>query len=116
MHNQGDKLVRKLGLGKITKRQFIQKTAAGAAGVMLTPWPSYGREKSSTPAAKSRVILSTHRNIIDDSGNINAEIARRTMDETLVALTQKASVKDAWMSVFPRLESACCQRSFLVQF
>ena len=105
MHNKGKNLLEKLDFKRITRRQFMQKTAAGAAGVILTPWPGYGNEKISTPGTKSRVVVATHTNIVDENARVNAEIVRKAVDETLVALTQKATIKDAWMAIFPKFKS-----------
>ena len=94
MGNKEQKMLKKLSHKKITRRQFIQKTSAGAAGVILLPWPLYGKEMVSTPEEKSRLVVATHSKIVDENGKINAEIARKVVDETLMALTQKPSVKD----------------------
>ena len=89
---------------KITRRRFIKATAVGAAAAYLTPRLNSTLLHAASP--KSRVIMASHNNVVDASEQIHANIVRTTVDETLVALTNTSSIRDAWTYIFPRLQSS----------
>lgn len=90
---------------KITRRHFIKTTAVGTA-VVLASSLFFPKEPAEAAEARSRVVAASYSNIVDASEQINTKIVRSTLDETLVALTNTASVRDAWAKIFPRLQSS----------
>lgn len=89
---------------KITRRQFMKSTAVGAMTYLApTLIPSAGNVFATE--AKSRVVMTTHSTIVDASEQIKTHLVRSVLDETLLALTNAASVRDAWTQIFPRLQT-----------
>ncbi len=89
---------------KITRRHFIKTTAAGTAAC-LAPTLFFPKGHLLAAETESRVIMASHSNIVDASEQINTKIIRSMLDETLVALTNTDSVREAWGKIFPRLQS-----------
>ncbi len=87
---------------RLTRREFIKATAAGAAAVYLAPSMALGADV--TPA-KSRVIRINHKNLIGPDERINAAYARESVDRALLMLFEEKQVADAWQRVFPNLKT-----------
>ncbi len=83
-----------------TRRQFIKSTAVGATGICLAPSFAFSADTD-----LSRVINVTHANLINSDDQVNAKNARQCVDEALLLLTQKEDIKDAWMEIFPNLQT-----------
>lgn len=88
-----------------TRRQFLTTTMAGAAAAYLAPVIKVIPKEVIVTEVKSRVILAAHNHIIGSNEKINAAIVRTVLDENLIALTNTTSVKDAWIQIFPALQS-----------
>jgi len=91
---------------KITRRRFIKTTAVGAAAAYFAPELISAAGDVFAAEIKSRVVMASHNRIVDSSEQINSKIVRTVVDEALIALTNSASVQDAWTQIFPRLQSA----------
>jgi len=90
-------------MGKvIQRRQFVKTVATGTAAAYLAPMSVFGKSRVTN---KSRVVRASHNSIIDSADKIDPVMARTTIDEAVVALTNTSSVKDAWAAIFPDLKS-----------
>ena len=91
---------------KLTRRQFIHRTAVGTAATCFLPWLGTGSGNAIADEKRSRVVTVSHSRIIDDSGTISEKITRQAVDDILVLLMKTSTVKDAWMALFPKLNSS----------
>lgn len=89
----------------ITRRRFVKTTAICTAAAYFVPDVIFGGGGVLAAESKSRVIMASHSQIVDASEQINAKIVRTGVDEALIALTNAASVQDAWAQIFPDLQS-----------
>lgn len=89
----------------ITRRGFFKTAIIGAAATYLAPTLTFETNKAFSAELKSRVVMASHPNIVDASEQIQARVVRTTVDEMVIALTNTTSVRDAWMQLFPRLQS-----------
>ncbi len=88
------------------RRKFIKTTATGAAAVVLAPEMVFNTNNALATTAKSRVVVASNQRLVNDSHQIEEAIVRKTLDEVLIALTNKPSIQDAWMHIFPNLQSS----------
>jgi uncharacterized protein (DUF362 family) len=89
----------------LNRRKFIKTTATGVAATYLAPASILNTRKAIGAEPKSRVVVATRSKLIDSSDRINREVVRATVDEVLMALTNKPSTRDAWLHIFPNLHS-----------
>ena len=83
--------------GILTRRDFIRGTAGTALGVSLMgPKWLHSSEKN---AGSSLVIIVRDQNVMDDNRNINTGILKKMLDQTIITLTGKKNMKDAWLSL-----------------
>ena len=87
------------------RRQFIKTTAVGAAATYLGPSLIFRTPNAFSADVKSRLVRAFHSNIIDSNETINPKIVRTVVDETVIALTNQVSIRDAWMQIFPHLQT-----------
>ena len=87
----------------ISRRYFIKTAAVGTVATCL---PVFRPVSVNAGTAKSRIILGEHSNLVDVSEQINTNVVRTLLDESLIAFTNTASVRDAWEKIFPRLQSS----------
>ncbi len=90
----------------IKRRKFIKTTATSAAAVCLAPAMVFNADNVLAAAAKSRVVVASNPKLVNDSQQIEKKIVRETLDEVLIALTNKPTIRDAWLHVFPNLQSS----------
>jgi uncharacterized protein (DUF362 family) len=83
----------------------MKTTAISTAVAYFAPDVILGIGDVLAAESKSRVVLSSHSQIVDASEQINSKIVRTVVDETLIALTNTISIQDAWAQVFPDLQS-----------
>ncbi|MCP4022370.1 MAG: DUF362 domain-containing protein, partial [Desulfobacteraceae bacterium] len=83
---------------RISRRQFIKSSAAGAAAIYMAPTLTLGADQ------KSRVVIVKHNGLINADEAVDAKNARISVDKALLELTQKDSIKDAWQNIFPDLK------------
>lgn len=88
-----------------TRRHFLKTAVVGAAATTIAPGFLSGNRLFYATEGFSLVMMATHNQLVDAGENINMQIARTVLEETLVALTNAASIQDAWMQIFPNLQS-----------
>ena len=88
----------------ITRRDFLKTAVLGTAGVCLPPVLSVAG--AHTARMKSRVVRASHSRSVGDDERIQADIVRGLIDETLPVMTGTGSIRDAWLSIFPKLQSS----------
>ncbi len=88
----------------IKRRKFIKATTASAAAVYLAPGIVFGADDSKPVVDKSRVVVASNQKLVNASHQIDKELVRETLDDVLIALTNKATIYDAWMHIFPNLQ------------
>jgi uncharacterized protein (DUF362 family) len=89
----------------IHRRQFIKTVAAGTVASYFAPSLMFNPTRVSADASKSRVIRASHHHLVDSNEKIDQNVVKTVVDETMISLTGTASVRDAWMKIFPRLQS-----------
>ena len=77
------------------RRQFIKTTAVGTAATYLGPSLIFGIPNTSSADVKSKVVRAFHSNVVDSDETINPTVVRTVVDETVIALTNQASIRDA---------------------
>ena len=90
----------------ITRRGFVKTSLAGVLSVPLIP-----RLVGSNPRVRlhgvdepSDVVI-VHDSLASQGSAIQPDVARIMIDEGIKALTGESTVGDAWLSIFPGLES-----------
>ncbi len=91
---------------KIKRRKFLKTTATGAAAVVFAPDMVFNSNNALATTIKSRVVVASNQRLVNDSHQIEGKLVREILDDVLVALTNKASIHDAWMHIFPNLQSS----------
>ena len=89
----------------LNRRHFLKTTAVGTAALSIAPGLLRGNQPAIAADSLSRVMLAAHTGLVDASEQVDAKIVRAVLDDTLIALTNTASVRDAWMQIFPALSS-----------
>ena len=81
----------------LTRRDFLRGTLGATVGTSLigTKWLK-AREKAS---GSSLVTLVRDKGAMDASNNVNPEVLKTMLDQTLTKLTGKKTTKDAWLSL-----------------
>ena len=87
-----------------TRRHFLKVSAAGTLAAYLSPFIE--TSQANAGLAASRVAASVHRRLVDKNERIDTGVVRAVVDETLIALTNTASIQDAWSAIFPRLQTS----------
>ena len=90
----------------IQRRQFIKTVAVGTVASYFAPSLVFNTTpKVSADVSKSRVIQASHSHLVSSNEKIEQRVVKTVVDETMISLTDTASVRDAWMKIFPRLQS-----------
>ena len=87
---------------KKTRRQFIKTSALGATAAYL----STASGLRAQAGEKSRVVRIADSRMLDSSRVINTDAVKPVISDVLTELTGTGSVKDAWMKIFPNLQSS----------
>jgi uncharacterized protein (DUF362 family) len=91
---------------QVSRRGFIQRTAAGAAGLMALPVTEKVLGKSSlAPLEKSRVVVVRHDDALTGTA-FNQSVAETMMDSGITNLTGIDNVGEAWKSLFPGITAS----------
>jgi hypothetical protein len=78
----------------ISRREFIKTGAAGvAAGSLALAWPAKLRAQAS---GKARVVLMRHKDAVDESGAVRADVVQGMLDEAVKALLGETEARAAW--------------------
>ena len=80
----------------LTRRDFLRGTLGATVGTSLigTKWLRAGRKA----AGSSLVTIVRDKGAMDASNNVNPEVLKTMLDQTLTKLTGKKTAKDAWLS------------------
>ena len=89
----------------INRRTFLKVTAKGITAACFSPILAINPKAAKAAQYKSLVALALRNRLVSDSGRIESKVVRPTIDELLTALTQAATIRDAWQLIFPKLQS-----------
>ena len=87
----------------ITRRDFIRGTVSTALGLALIKpdWVQKSiAETQRNTVSKSLMILVRDQNVLDDELNVNKQVLTAMVERSLLELTGKKDVKQAWLSLF----------------
>ena len=81
-----------------TRRDFLRGTLGATLGVSLmgTKFVTAGTK----PTGSSLVTLVRDKNAMDLSNNVNPDVLKAMLDQTLIKYTGQNTAKDAWRSLF----------------
>lgn len=80
----------------LTRRDFLRRSAgATLAGAMAAPLLA-----QEAAAPRSRVVLVRDPAVVDEAGNVNAEIIARMLDDAVKALLEQEDAAAAWKALF----------------
>jgi hypothetical protein len=93
------------------RRDFLKTTAVGAAGLSLGPGITKALGATATgPTTPStlnkwpgRVVINFNKNSIKTtgSGGVDAATVKTMMEESIMKLTDKTTLAEAWLAIFP---------------
>lgn len=83
---------------KHTRRKFIKKTAVGTAGLLVLPRIKLFGLRSLKE--KSKVVFAHSKQVIDDSGKVNPDILQLMIDQSILMLSEKDQLNEAWQRYF----------------
>ena len=89
----------------LNRRTFLKFTATGVTAACFSPILAINPKAARAAQNKSRVALALRNRLVNDSDRIDSKVVRPTIDELLTALTQAATIRDAWQQIFPNLQS-----------
>jgi hypothetical protein len=92
-----DKNPEKKTTGGVTRRDFIK--GASLAGMAAAFGMPIDITFADDVAPKAKVILIRDENVLDEDGNVNADIISRMLDEAMSALFETESPQDAWKKI-----------------
>jgi uncharacterized protein (DUF362 family) len=95
----------KIEKSNVSRRGFIRKTAAGAAGLMAVPLARKAHSETASPQDKSRVVVVRHDDAYQN-GKFNQAVIQTMMNAGITELTGIRDVGGAWKSVFPEITSS----------
>ena len=87
---------------KKNRRQFIKTSAAGAAAAYLG---TAAVGSSLAAGTKSRIVRIHDSLMLDSEKEVNPAAVKPVINDVLTELTGTGSVKDAWLKIFPDLQS-----------
>ena len=88
-----------------SRRGFIRKTAAGAAGLMAFPLAKKAQGNPASAQETSRVVVVKHDDSLKD-GKFNQDVIRVMMNAGITSLTGITDVGEAWKSLFPGITAS----------
>ena len=78
---------------KQTRRKFIKQSAVASGSLIMLP--AFRSFAAPSEAAKSKVIIAHSDNVIDETGKVDPGILQQLMDQSILELTGKNSLKKA---------------------
>ena len=80
----------------LTRRDFIRGTASGILGtsIMGVKWLS-----AEDKTRSSLVTVVRDKNVMDNDYNIDLDILHRILNKTVIQITGKSTVKEAWLAI-----------------
>jgi len=82
---------------KLTRRDFIRGTVGATLGASLVGL-NWSKARGAADGS-SLVTIVRDKNAMDAAKNVNTDILKNMLDQTLIKFTGKNSVKDAWLSL-----------------
>ena len=82
---------------KLTRRDFIRGTVGATLGASLVGL-NWSKARAAA-AGSSLVTIVRDENAMDAAKNVNTDVLKNMLDQTLIRFTGKNSVKDAWLSL-----------------
>jgi len=81
----------------ITRRDFMQRTIGVTIGASFCglSWPM----AEAKAAHSSLVTVARHKNVLDTSRNVNILILEKMIEQTLIKITGRNNMKEAWLSL-----------------
>jgi hypothetical protein len=81
----------------LTRRDFLRGTLGATVGTSLLgiKWLRAGGEA----AGSSLVTVVRDKNAMDASNNVNTQVLKTMLDQTLIKITGQKTVKEAWLSL-----------------
>jgi hypothetical protein len=95
---------------KVSRRSFLKGSAATAASLTLTGGiaktvlaTTNATELTPSPLNKwpGRVVVNFNKNAVTNNSTIAADVVKKMVDDSIMKLTDKATVGEAWKAVFP---------------
>ena len=88
---------------KMYRREFIRDVSLAGLGLAVGPaLLDLSARKSSAQAGMSKIVIANHPKAVKGM-RVNAEIAQRLVDMSVMQLTGQSSIADAWASILPSL-------------
>ena len=88
------------------RRQFIQTSVKAITAACVAPGTILNTVDALAAIKKiSKVVIASNAKLVTNVSQIEKTALRATLDEALVALTGTGSVRDAWMAIFPNLNT-----------
>lgn len=88
-----------------SRRGFIQKTTAGAAGLLALPLAQKVHSTTDSVQELSRVVVVKHDDSLA-SGKFNQGVIQTMMNAGIARLTDITDVGEAWKSIFPGIAAS----------
>jgi len=82
---------------KLTRRDFIRGTVGATLGASLVGL-NWSKARGAADGS-SLVTIVRDKNAMDAAKNVNTDILKNMLDQTLIKFTGKNNVKDAWLSL-----------------
>lgn len=89
----------------MTRRDFLTNAVLGTTAFALLPGIAMNTKPVLAADGKSRVVVGTHSQLVNASEQIEPKIVRAVIEDLLVTLTSAASIRDAWLALFPTLQT-----------
>lgn len=83
--------------GALTRRDFIRGTVGATLGTSLVGL-NWSKVKGAA-AGSSLVTIVRDKNAMDAGKNVNTDILKKMLEQTLIKFTGEKSAKDAWLSL-----------------
>ncbi|TET69740.1 MAG: DUF362 domain-containing protein [Candidatus Aminicenantes bacterium] len=83
--------------GALTRRDFIRGTVGATLGTSLVGL-NWSKAKGAS-AGSSLVTIVRDKNAMDAGKNVNTDVLKKMLEQTLIKFTGEENVKDAWLSL-----------------
>ena len=83
--------------GALTRRDFIRGTVGATLGTSLVGL-NWSKIKGAA-AGSSLVTIVRDKNAMDAGKNVNTDVLKKMLEQTLIKFTGEENVKDAWLSL-----------------
>ena len=83
--------------GALTRRDFIRGTVGATLGTSLVGL-NWSKAKGAS-AGSSLVTIVRDKNAMDAGKNVNTDVLKKMLEQTLIKFTGEENIKDAWLSL-----------------